>query len=123
MSRAQSGTFFLRVGIELVAGTDMGAMKLVATKGEQVTTYDLSSYTAGKMIVIDYEGITATELGDDITFVLMDGEQEITSITFSANSYLYRADSYVESNPTLAALARVIYRYGEAAKKYGAAKK
>ena len=117
-----NGTFFLRVGITLDAGTDMSAMKLVATKGDKVTTYDLSSYTAGNMIAITYDEITALELDENVTFVLMNGEEEISSIAFSANSYLFRADSYAQTNPTLAALARAIYWYGVAAEAYQKAK-
>ena len=83
--------------------------------------YSLASYTAdGTMIAIDYDAITALELGELITFTLMDGEDVLSTITLNAYSYLYTANTskYAEQYPTLAALARAIYYYGEAAKAY-----
>ncbi len=109
------GAFALRITVRL-ASTD--GLVLVATKGEKVTTFDLSEYEVENGTVTVFYELYANELGDTVIFALeKDGTAVGKTLCASANAYLYRI-STEEGN--LATLARAIYAYGKAASAYSA---
>ena len=105
----------VRVGITEEAAR--GAT-LAVTRGNTTTTYDLDAYTAkGGVITFTLENITATDLGEDITFTLKSGTTVTGTLTMSANAYLYRIQQ-ANTSTALTTLARAIYAYGKAADSY-----
>ena len=109
------GAFTLRVGITEEAAR--GAT-LAVTRGNTTTTYDLDAYTAkGGVVTFTLENITATDLGEDITFTLKSGTTVTGTLTMSANAYLYRIQQ-ANTSTALTTLARAIYAYGKAADSY-----
>ena len=107
------GAFALRITLEVA---DTTGLTLVATKGSDSRKYDLSEYEAGTIVVL-YEGITAAELSESVTFTLKkDGAEVGKTLTLSPNAYLYLAAANLDANT--ATLAKAIYAYGKAAKAY-----
>ena len=79
--------------------------------------YDLSEYAAGQIVVL-YEGITASELGEQVTFTLKkDGVKIGNTFTVSPNAYLYLI-STTNTDASTVALAKAIYAYGKSATEY-----
>ena len=64
-----------------------------------------------------FDGISANELGTDVTFTLVkNGEVIGRTLTYNANAYLYRIS--IAEDEALAALAKAIYAYGKSAAIY-----
>ena len=69
------------------------------------------------MYYIEYTGIAAHELGDDITTVVTTTAGDI-EITYSPLSYAYVALSRGEDTENLTSLMRAMYLYYQAAQNY-----
>lgn len=111
------GAFALRITVRAL-GTN--GLVLVATNGDEVREYNLSDYEkVDGEITILYEGITASELGEEITFSLKkDGAIVGKTLTLTPNAYLYRLTANADAN--LVTLAKATYAYGVSAKAYAA---
>ena len=111
--------FALRVSLK---GEDFDGLTLVAMRGDNVTTYDLSTYTVKDGIVtVYYENLTAAALDENVTFYVVNTSDNISlgkTLTFSANAYLYCMEN--TDNTSLQALTRTIYAFGVAAEAYSA---
>ena len=106
---------YLRLKIAL-ASTE--GLSLKVTKGAASETVDLDTYEIKDgLITVVIDDIYANELGEEISFVLMQNGTEIgKTLTVSVNAYLYRASNGADES--LATLAKALYAYGEAAKAY-----
>ena len=112
--------FALRVSLK---GENFDGLTLVAMRGDNVTTYDLSTYTVKDGIVtVYYENLTAAALDEKVTFYVVNTSDNISlgkTLTFSANAYLYCMKN--TENTSLQALTRTIYAFGVAAEAYSVA--
>ena len=108
------GAFALRLTVRV---TDTAGLVLVATSGDEVREFDLSERAAGDIVVL-VDGITASELGESITFTFRkNGEQIGKTLTVTPNAYLYLASTTLQdANATT--LAKAIYDYGKKASAY-----
>ena len=108
------GAFALRLTIRV---TNTEGLTLVATSGDKVREYDLTGSTAGDIVLL-YEDITASELGDTVTFTFVkNGAQIGRTLTVTPNAYLYLASTTLpDTNATT--LAKAIYAYGKQASAY-----
>ena len=112
------GAFALRITLR-AASTN--GLVLVATHNGEEREFVLSDYANenGEIVVI-YDNITASELGDIITFtVKKDGTAIGKTLTVSPNAYLYRLTA-TNNGAHLVTLAKATYAYGVAAKNYAA---
>ncbi len=103
---------------------DMNRIRVSFKLADRVAFEDLENVTLtiGENTVvltsIDYtyvtEGILATELDKEFTFVLSCNGVELQTLTYSVAAYAKQ----MQSNPNMSELALALYRYGESAKNY-----
>ena len=104
-------------GIKIKAA-DLTALTLKITKGGVDTVITLTEdMKNGEYYVVYFNGLTAAELDESITFTLVqDGAQIGASITLSANAYLAALQNNATSS--LSNLTKALYAYGVAADAY-----
>ena len=79
----------------------------------------------GKQYIARIRGIAANKLNDEFTLMVMNGETELGSVTYSPMKYcyntLYRAETiegYQEANVDFVNVVKALYWYYDAAKEY-----
>ena len=109
------GAFDFGVQIE---ATDLTGLSLKITKGGKDTVIALTEEMKnGECYVVYFNGLTASELDESITFTLVkDGEAIGQSITLTANIYL--AALQASGKEKLVNLVKALYAYGVVANAY-----
>ncbi len=101
----------IRVSFKLADGVAFEDLENVTlTIGENTVVLTSIDYTYVT------EGILATELDKEFTFVLSCNGVELQTLTYSVAAYAKQ----MQSNPNMSELALALYRYGESAKAYQA---
>ena len=111
------------LGAKIVIGlnvtcTDTERFSFKVTIGgvDHVVTGDMLVPTgAPNKYVLNFDKITAIQLGETITFTIWEGDTQVSrTATYSVYTYIYRNQNTADTN--MANLLKAIYNYGEAVK-------
>jgi hypothetical protein len=112
------------LGAKIVIGlnvtcTDTQRFSFKVTIGDMtydVAGSDLVPTGAANKYVLNFDKITAIQLGETITFTIWEGDVQVSrTATYSVYSYIYKNQNAADSN--LVNLLKAIYNYGESVKK------
>ena len=112
------------LGAKIVIGvnvtcTDIERFSFKVTIGgvDHVITGDmLESTGVENKYVLNFDKITAIQLGETITFTIWEGDTQVSrTATYSVYTYIYRNQNAADTN--LVNLLKAIYNYGESVKK------
>ena len=111
------------LGAKIVIGlnvtcTDTERFSFKVTIGDMtydVAGSDLVPTGAANKYVLNFDKITAIQLGETITFTIWEGDTQVSrTATYSVYSYIYKNQNTADVN--MANLLKAIYNYGEAVK-------
>ena len=111
------------LGAKIVIGlnvtcTDIQRFSFKVTIGDMtydVAGSDLVPTGAANKYVLNFDKITAIQLGETITFTIWEGDTQVSrTATYSVYSYIYKNQNTADVN--MANLLKAIYNYGEAVK-------
>ena len=112
------------LGAKIVIGlnvtcTDIERFSFKVTIGDMtydVAGSDLVPTGVENKYVLNFDKITAIQLGETITFTIWEGDVQVSrTATYSVYSYIYKNQNAADTN--LVNLLKAIYNYGESVKK------
>ena len=104
-----------KIGFKLSISDDKAESVKIMLDGVEVALADLEDLGNGSYILLTEE-LKTTQFDMDFELVLMDGETEVSNLTYSVNSYAYS----MKDNAKMGALASALYRLGVSAEAYNA---
>ena len=104
-----------KIGFKFSISDDKAESVKIMLDGVEVALAELENLGNGSYILLTEE-LKTTQFDMDFELVLMDGETEVSNLTYSVNSYAYS----MKDNAKMGALASALYRLGVSAEAYNA---
>ena len=118
LSSAKNPAYFTGAGVYFAAQNKL-YVKLSTT--ENVKLKINGAEVALNSTTVFTEGIFATDFDKTFTFTLYYNDEEVQTLTYSVNSYVYEYAQQSGADPIMIDLANTLYRYGMAADAYAEA--
>lgn len=115
LSSAKNPAYFTGAGVYFAAQNKL-YVKLSTTENVKLEIDGVE--VALNSTTVFTEGIFATDFDKKFTFTLYYNDEEVQTLTYSVNSYVYEYAQQSDTDPTMVDLANTLYRYGIAAEAY-----